>query len=776
LLAVAAALLCAPPAHAAFEPGDDVTYSAGGVVRTGVVMVKAGAKDVYLVSRDGSESTQYTLPGSRLTLSPKPQCRDFADNDGDGQTDYPADPGCTGLQDTTESPDPDTTPPDTAVTAGPSGTTQATDASFQFTSSEANSSFECRLDGLAWEVCASPKGHTGLAVGQHTFEVRARDTAGNLDPTPATYVWTVEAPPPPPSGCPDGEYEARYHAMGTVPGPPPPPASGDPVLTRCEVDVDNAWGSGSPPGLPANGFWATWEGQIRFDAARYRFTAGADDGIRLYIDGTRVIDAWVNQAFTTYTHEQDVTAGLHTIKVEFYEWTGAARADLDLETVTTSPPPPVTQCNDGVDNADPEDTLADLADPGCTDPADNDETDPAPPPPPPTGEVSLQQIDGGPSYFGRFTNAQGWDDPSHFMVTSWCRPVHDQAQVDKYLDFGLNTIICLENPELTNEGLLRQNGLKGIVQAGERARFDDIGSETLGWHGVDELDMSDGGEFKCENGTLDQEVRSLNIPADGRLLHNNWGKGVGTWSERRFGGWTDARAACYVNYQQDKGLTSIDTYWLTDANEGWAGRKGALYGNDIDRLRYLDAFDGKRHPQFLWVELGPPGFGETFAPQPAEVRSAVWHAIIAGARGIGYFDHNFGTDGGVQCWSTILNGCYPQIHAMAKAVNQQIRELAPVLNSPFVTGGHSLSGAQTRRMVKWHDGRFYVFLATHDGGDATFSMPCVGDATAIRLAPSNRPGEAASIAVTDGSFTDSFADKNAVHIYRIDGGSSCGLN
>jgi hypothetical protein len=69
-----------------------------------------------------------------------------------------------------------------------------------------------------------------------------------------------------------------------------------------------------------------------------------------------------------------------------------------------------------------------------------------------------------------------------------------------------------------------------------------------------------------------------------------------------------------------------------------------------------------------------------------------------------------------------------------------------------------------------------VFLASYDGGNATFSMPCLGNATATRLAPSNLPGEAASIPISNGSFTDSFADGNAVHIYRIDGGSTCGLS
>jgi hypothetical protein len=49
-------------------------------------------------------------------------------------------------------------------------------------------------------------------------------------------------------------------------------------------------------------------------------------------------------------------------------------------------------------------------------------------------------------------------------------------------------------------------------------------------------------------------------------------------------------------------------------------------------------------------------------------------------------------------------------------------------------------------------------------------MPCVGDATVTVI------DEDRTIPVTDGAFTDTFADGNAVHIYRIDGGSDCGVD
>jgi hypothetical protein len=89
----------------------------------------------------------------------------------------------------------DTTPPETTITAGPaegSTTTQA-NASFGFSSSEANSTFSCQLDGGGYSPCTSPKTFSGLGNGSHSFEVVATDAAGNTDATPARRTWTVEA-------------------------------------------------------------------------------------------------------------------------------------------------------------------------------------------------------------------------------------------------------------------------------------------------------------------------------------------------------------------------------------------------------------------------------------------------------------------------------------------------------------------------------------------------------------------------------------------------------
>jgi hypothetical protein len=105
------------------------------------------------------------------------------------------DPGAPG---TPPAPPPvDTTPPETSIQSGPSGTTTATNGEFTFAATEADSTFSCQLDEGGWSSCSSPESFSGLAIGPHVFSVRAADTAGNLDLTPANRNWTIEEEEPP---------------------------------------------------------------------------------------------------------------------------------------------------------------------------------------------------------------------------------------------------------------------------------------------------------------------------------------------------------------------------------------------------------------------------------------------------------------------------------------------------------------------------------------------------------------------------------------------------
>jgi hypothetical protein len=86
----------------------------------------------------------------------------------------------------------DTTPPETTIDSGPSGSTNSASASLAFSSNELGSTFECRLDNATYSTCTSPQSYASLVDGSHTFEVRAKDGAGNIDATPASRTWTVD--------------------------------------------------------------------------------------------------------------------------------------------------------------------------------------------------------------------------------------------------------------------------------------------------------------------------------------------------------------------------------------------------------------------------------------------------------------------------------------------------------------------------------------------------------------------------------------------------------
>jgi hypothetical protein len=90
----------------------------------------------------------------------------------------------------------DATPPDTSILSGPTGVISATSVTFTFSSTETGSTFQCRLNTGSFVSCSSPYTITGLTDGAQTFEVRAIDGVGNVDPTPATRSWTVDTQPP----------------------------------------------------------------------------------------------------------------------------------------------------------------------------------------------------------------------------------------------------------------------------------------------------------------------------------------------------------------------------------------------------------------------------------------------------------------------------------------------------------------------------------------------------------------------------------------------------
>lgn len=146
---------------------------------------------VESVTQPANGTVGITDSGSGLTYAPNPgYCSDPGSPD---IFTYTLNRGSTATVEVTvtcvdEPPPADTAAPQTVITTAPNFLQQslwlAQRGSFVFTSDEPGSTFECRVDQGVFAPCTSPHALT-IPFGSHTFEVRAIDQAGNVDPVPA---------------------------------------------------------------------------------------------------------------------------------------------------------------------------------------------------------------------------------------------------------------------------------------------------------------------------------------------------------------------------------------------------------------------------------------------------------------------------------------------------------------------------------------------------------------------------------------------------------------
>jgi hypothetical protein len=395
----------------------------------------------------------------------------------------------------------------------------------------------------------------------------------------------------------------------------------------------------------------------------------------------------------------------------------------------------------------------------------------------------LRQVDGGTGFYGKFRSPLP-TNPSFFPISVWQEGVQDKGDTDKDLDAGINTYLA--PTDNSNLSLISAAGMYAISSSPHQDA-----PATAGWFLADEADMwgGPGGDTWSGNypgqgdvcspasakcGYSVEQAAIKQFPGDGRLRYSNYGKGVTFWESTK-------EAGRFVNDFQD--VISVDNYWLTDQNICGASEGGGYFGNrqlsadechrpsnygrTVDHVRSLVSPAGSK-PVWNFVEVGHPGSdNESLTVKPPQVAAAVWSSIIHGARGIVYFNHSFA--GPCVSSHALRESCYTEVRGVVKRVDSQIKALAPVLNAPSADSVVKGSGG-VDVSTKWYDGNFYILAGANQSGaqTATFSMPCVGDAKVTVL------NENRVLTATKGSFSDAFADANAVHIYRVDGGSSCG--
>ena len=151
---------------------------------------------------------------------------------------------------------------------------------------------------------------------------------------------TVTDPPPPGTNvtCGAQEWTAQYFANTTL--------SGIAETTRCEGTIDYNWGNGAPQDafVGPDQFSVRWTRTIEATSAgRYTFTARADDGVRISVNGQQIMNEWRDQGPTNFSATVDLGAGSHTVVVEYYENGGGAEARVAF----SGPPPAGPVCAPG---------------------------------------------------------------------------------------------------------------------------------------------------------------------------------------------------------------------------------------------------------------------------------------------------------------------------------------------------------------------------------------------------------------------------------------------
>jgi hypothetical protein len=447
--------------------------------------------------------------------------------------------------------------------------------------------------------------------------------------------------------------------------------------------------------------------------------------------------------------------------------------------------------------------------------------------------VRLTPVDGGSRYFANLSPKSAWLD-SHILLGAWLEQPESATEVAYDAALGENVYWSLgARPGVS--GTVDYNVIRaGGMHIEAPSQDASTGSETVGFHGSDEADLvyGPGSNHWHNDGTYNPSAcvgsgpcgytaarfyfsgnrtgvtgGPLPYTVDGREVSQGFGKAVLFFE-------TNSQAAQFLKFSD---ILSADDYWLTDHhNLNWvngacavAPRSSACahgrgpgfdaaqaelpanYYWNVTRLARLQARNGPPKPIVMDVETGCPGTDGICATPAASV-AAAWHALIAGAHGIIWFQHDFsfagagspaGCNGQKADFRTFVDGSNPSstmyncqqspdvtlhdVVAAIRAFDDKVRRLNGVLLSPTARGYVSTNG-DVDTTAKAYSGTCYVFAGS--GKPAT--PPPNNQKVTFRLAdgyagPISVYDEKRTLKATKGVFQDTFANENSVHIYAI---------
>jgi hypothetical protein len=359
--------------------------------------------------------------------------------------------------------------------------------------------------------------------------------------------------------------------------------------------------------------------------------------------------------------------------------------------------------------------------------------------------------------------AQWQNGPPHsadfFPIAVW---LQSPRNAEKYKQAGINTYVGLwRGPTDEQLAELKNAGMKVICHQNRTALQHADDPTIIGWMHGDEPDNAQSlGQGKGYGPPiLPQKIiddyGNIRAKDPTRPVLLNLGQGV-AWDGYYGRGVRTNHPEDYAEYVKGCDIASFDIYPVVHERPQIAGKLWYV-ANGVERL--VKWTGGKK---VVWnciecTHISNPNAKAT----PHQVKCEVWMSLIHGSMGLIYFVHE---------WQPKFNESAllsdPEMFSAVTAINRQITELAPVLNSPTIEDAASVSSSNeavpVAIMAKKHDGATYLFAVGMRGDKttATFTLQHAESVNTVEVIGENR-----TINVKDGVFKDDF---NAwdVHLYK----------
>jgi hypothetical protein len=370
----------------------------------------------------------------------------------------------------------------------------------------------------------------------------------------------------------------------------------------------------------------------------------------------------------------------------------------------------------------------------------------------------MAEWEGGPAYYARWAHGPS-TDTAFFPIAVWLQsPSNAQA----YQDIGVNQFVGLwEGPTEEQLTALAARSMPVFCDQNDLGLGSSHNGVITGWMHQDEPDNAQpltGGGYgpPILPSAIASGYQGMVAKDGSRPVYLNLGQGV-AWDGWYGRGTRTNHPEDYAEYAEGADILSFDIYPVNGTHAD-VKEKLWLVAYGVDRLRQ---WSGYRKPVFAWIESTKISASSNRKPTVGEVKAEVWMAIVHGARGIGYFCHQ---------WDPFIEAGLLSDAAMrdgVAALNAQVTALAQVLNSRSVANAVTVTPSDAAipvdAMVKRAGGFTYLFAVSMRPGavNASFALRGFTGSTQVEVI-----GEGRQIAASGGAFQDAFSGY-AVHIYKI---------